>query len=241
MTESTGEWSEHYQTYLWRPRVPFDVKFEIERATGILLERDRRQTGQLIYRGASSIPPNRYQAQLRFEAALPQRNLYSMHVDVTAPRDWIGEADFHRGANRAFAYWTRNLQGVVDPGSLASASREIYDQRVAKTLALELALANRKEDMAPISAIQQAILDGLRRGRSFRTAHHESGMTIYFDGGQFIKQVYGVEESREIFARDDQIIAYLRAFYDWEARRNMYPHQPPELEVWRFIQRQLMA
>ena len=31
----------------------------------------------------------------------------------------------------------------------------------------------------------------------------------------------------------------LRWFYDWEAQRDVYPHQKDELQVWRYILGQL--
>jgi hypothetical protein len=233
------EWRHRCETYFWNPRMPFDVKFEIEKSTGILLERDPQQRSHLVFRGSSSTPPKQYHSELRFEAALPERNLYSLHVEATAPRQWFSEADFRRDAARAFEYWTRDLKTTARPGFLDSASRDLYEERVAATLERESQEANREEDEAPIRAVQQAVLEELRKGKSFRTAHHEGGTRIYFDGRRFVKSTCGEEQSRQVFDSEDQILAFIRSFYDWESRRDAYPHRPPELEVWRFIRKEL--
>jgi len=38
---------------------------------------------------------------------------------------------------------------------------------------------------------------------------------------------------------DAAMLAALRRFCEWDARRDTYPHPKPELEVWRFIRAQL--
>ena len=38
---------------------------------------------------------------------------------------------------------------------------------------------------------------------------------------------------------DEEMIRFLRTHFDWESRRDTYPHKPPELDVWKYIERQL--
>lgn len=38
---------------------------------------------------------------------------------------------------------------------------------------------------------------------------------------------------------DAAMLAALRRFCEWDARRDTYPHPKTELEVWRFIRAQL--
>jgi len=45
--------------------------------------------------------------------------------------------------------------------------------------------------------------------------------------------------SKTNFATDDEMLDCIRKFYDWDSRKDTYPHRPPELDVWKFIQRQL--
>jgi len=70
---------------------------------------------------------------------------------------------------------------------------------------------------------------------SFRTVHHEGGTTFRFDGKDFVRSTYGVEESKRMFATEEEMFKDLREFYDWWSRRDTFPHRPPELDVWRFI------
>ena len=61
-----------------------------------------------------------------------------------------------------------------------------------------------------------------------------------FDGKTFVRSEYGEEESVSVLATDDETLDCIRKFYDWESRKDSYPHRPPELEAWRFIQGQLI-
>jgi hypothetical protein len=89
-------------------------------------------------------------------------------------------------------------------------------------------------------ALKQEILAALRNGRSFRTAHHEGGTSIYFDGKTFVCSEYGEVESFKTLGTDDEALDRIEQLYDWESRKGSFPHRPPELEVWGFIQRQLI-
>ena len=89
-------------------------------------------------------------------------------------------------------------------------------------------------------ALKQEILAELRRGKSFRTAHHEGGTAIYFDGKTFVCSTYGEEESLKLLGTDDEALERIRELYDWDSRKESFPHRPPDLEVWRYIQRQLV-
>jgi hypothetical protein len=77
-------------------------------------------------------------------------------------------------------------------------------------------------------------------GKRFATAHHEGGTRLYFKGTKFVREDFGLEESLTEFSTDGEMLTCLRNFYDWESRKGTYPHRPPELDVWKFIQRELM-
>jgi hypothetical protein len=96
------------------------------------------------------------------------------------------------------------------------------------------------EDPAPIAAIQQDILAALRAGKVFRTAHKEGGSTIFFRGSSYRREDYGEEPDRQTYPTEQALLVVLRNLYDWESRRHIYPHRPPELDVWNYIRNQLM-
>ena len=50
---------------------------------------------------------------------------------------------------------------------------------------------------------------------------------------------YGESDERQEFDSDEAFLARLREFYDYESRREWNPHVPPEIEAWRFIERQM--
>ena len=237
--DETVNWTKDYSTFFWGSSHPFQVKFEIEKTTGVLLARDLTQTTQLTYSGTDNPPFVGRDIRLRFEAALPNGNWYSFNLAAWVPRTWYTEAEFLRNADGAFEFWVRNLQTAPSLGLLDSASKELYDQRVVEAAEEEAKLANQKEDPAPVTAVKQEILAELRKGRSFRTAHHEGGTTIYFDGKTFVCSEYGESESLTALATEAEALNRVREMYDWESRKGSFPHRPPELEVWEFIRRQL--
>jgi hypothetical protein len=236
----TENWERDYSAYFWDFADVFQAKFKIEKITGVLLKRDTAQTTKLTYSGSDIPPFIGRDVRLRFEAALPKGNWYSLQLSAWVPRTWYTEARFREYADTAFNYWTRNLQTAPSPGPLDSVSQELYDRRVREAADEEARLASQKEDQAPVIALKQEILAELRKGRSFRTAHHEGGTSIYFDGKTFMCSVYGVEESLRVLRTDDEALDCIRDLYDWDSRKESFPHRPPDLEIWRFIQRQLM-
>lgn len=236
--DSTEEWSQHYATFFQGGSSPLDLKFEIEKATGVLLTRDGDHASGLVFKGTSRPPPTGHRLELRLEAVLPGAVWYSLQDDMWLPCAWSTEAEFRSTADRTFEHWTRNLHKGSLP-SLNAASQELYDRMVRETVERETEAANRKEDDAPIRAIQQAVLAALRKGDRFGTAHHEGGTRIYISGGKFVREDYGMEESLTVFQTDEELLTCLRNFYDWESRRDTYPHRPPELDVWKYIQSQL--
>jgi hypothetical protein len=236
---ATGNWTQHFEIYFRGKPSPWEVKYEIEKTLGILLARDTGHTDKLVFIGSSPPPDAGHNIQLRFEAAFPEEGWYSLLDDAWVPRSWFSQDEFLTDAKRTFEYWTRNLQTSSNIDSLQNAPQKLYADRVHETLAIEFEEANRKTDEGPIQLVQQAVLAALRKGKRLGSSHHEGGTRLFFNGSKFVKEIYGVEESFTEFGTDDEMIACLRAFYDWDSRQDSYPHRPPELEVWKYIQRQL--
>jgi len=232
-------WTHDYSTFFWASSDPFEMRFEIEKIIGLLLEPDTTQSGLLTYSGSDNPPYIGRDVLLRFESALPRGNWYSLSVTAWVPRTWYTEAEFRGNADKAFGYWIHGLQSAPTLGFLDGASQELYHQRVSDAVAKEARRASEKEDPAPVTALKQEILAELRNGRSFRTAHHEGGTTIYFDGKTFVCSEYGEQESFRVLGTDDETLTCIRELYDWESRKDSFPHRPPELEIWRFIKGQL--
>jgi hypothetical protein len=237
--DQTENWIQEHSTYFWTSADPFEAKFDMEKTVGLLLERDTTQTSRLTYSGSDNPPFIGRDVQLRFEAALPKGNWYSFRVTAWVPRTWYTESEFRQNADRAFGFWTRNLQSAESLGLLDGASEDLYGQRTHEAVEKEARIASQKEDQAPITAVKQQILADLRNGKSFRTVHHEGGTTIYFDGKTFVRSEYGEVESLKVLGSEDEALDSIRELYDWESRKSSFPHRPPELGVWEFIRGQL--
>ncbi|MBZ5609754.1 MAG: hypothetical protein LAP38_15950 [Acidobacteriia bacterium] len=249
----TGEWTDTRETYFWYDRGPFQAKYDLEKLTGTLLELDRSSEDKLVYRGSSVVGVTKRALELRFEAVLPRapyvrkpptelreyRNLFFLRAETSAPRQWETEEDVKAAAARAFGYWTLRLPCGSQQIAWADASRPFYEQQAKEAIEQEMELASRVEDPNPIIALQKQVLVALRDGKSFRTSHKEGGTRLYFNGKTFLKEEFGEQESVPEFATDQEMIDCIRQFYDWDSRKESYPHKPAELEVWKYIQGQL--
>ena len=91
---------------------------------------------------------------------------------------------------------------------------------------------------AASAAIQQEILDALRRGAEFRTAHKEGGTVLRWQHGRFIREDYGDWSERAAYTDDAAFLAFLWRFFEWESR-SLQRVELPEPDRWRNIQQLL--
>ena len=92
---------------------------------------------------------------------------------------------------------------------------------------------------SPIAALQAAILAALRKGDTMRTSDHCGTTKLFFDGSQFVREDCGELPQVIHYPTDEAMLTCLRKFYDYPSRSHCFPHRPPELDVWLYIQRQL--
>ncbi|MDA4129866.1 MAG: hypothetical protein OK457_03760 [Thaumarchaeota archaeon] len=234
------DWSKEYLTYFWDSHSPLAVKYNMESITGILLERAEPKGRDLVYVGETGLTSCAIKLKLTYIAALPERNWYSLEVDCWVPRSWSTENEFLMKSNRAFTYWSGKLNSINDRTAIPSSIMNLYDQRVLETVEKEKQVPPSSEEILQTQEIQRMILEKLRKGKSFRTAHHEGGTIIFFDGTSFVQRIYGEEESTKNLESEKEALEYIKQLYDWDSRKDYYPHRPPELTVWKYIQRQLL-
>jgi hypothetical protein len=98
--DATGEWKQTYQAFFQGNSSSWNVKFEIEKTTGILLTRDQEQNSKLVFKGTSLPPPAGHRLELRLEAVLPDHAWYLLYDEMWLPRSWSSEAEFRRDADR---------------------------------------------------------------------------------------------------------------------------------------------
>lgn len=125
-----------FHAYFWHPRNPSAVKFWVEKTTSVLLEREDHD-GKLGFAGRAQFAPHFYRVALLFEAAFPDRNLYSLRLAAETPAGWT-TAERQRGdAGRAFRHWLRDAQITAAPAWSAALAAEAYAERVRAALAQE--------------------------------------------------------------------------------------------------------
>ena len=226
------------EAWFWRVERPLEMKFAAEKATRMLLARDPADSSVLAFAGTSSSKDPQYSARLGLQSVDPERYLYSLHMEASASAKWFTQEKLDQMADRAWQLWTSAWRTVPPPQPLVR-DESLYAQAVDDALSREAATANRRQDDAPVAAARQAVLDGLHAGKRCVESNKEGVTTFRFTGGEFTRDHLGEWEERHVFADADALLADLRRFYDWDTKRETYPHSPPETEVWRYILRRM--
>lgn len=96
-------------------------------------------------------------------------------------------------------------------------------------------------DMAldEVTTIQQTILQAMRDGATYSTAHKEGGAVIRFHARRFVYAEYGDYETRREFASDTEFLAFLREFFEYRIVRPAGSAAVSEADAWRQILQQL--
>ncbi len=233
------DWTFRLDARFTDSRPVLEVKYDIEKRVNRLLPRDAERPGTLAFRAYSKsyTTSGGTNVELRLEAAYETHNLYTLQFDADGAADAGKQKAWEENIRRNFERWTSGLALAEDR---AASSPDRYRQVVEETIARETELANRvNHDDEAVRVIQEAILSGLRHGKSFFTANKEGGTHIRFLGTGFVLQGYGESNDREEFSSAPEFLARLRKFYDYESRRDWSPHAPPEIEVWKYIERQM--
>jgi hypothetical protein len=210
-------------------RTPREIRGALEREFMTPLQ-TRMDEGALECHGAASVNGATCGIALRFVAAAPGSNAYWLRLTLSWAGLPVEHQTYHqRTAGSWFDLWTRDLE----PGTPAEPERsDAYERLAADALAEDAGLSH-------MDAVQRHVLQALREGACFRTAHKEGGSVISWRGGRFVRQDYGESDARETFAEEAAFLAFLRRFYDWETQRGIPGGAPGELERWRLIARLL--
>jgi hypothetical protein len=203
-------------------RPPLDVVYEMESRVRRLLPLDPNASG-LVFRGAA--PGNAI--ELHLEAADETHNVYLLRLEATT---------INATAQANFSRWMAGLATAA----AVQGSPERYSRLMAEAIAGEAARGNPgPEDAAAIARIQQAMLAGLGRGKSFGTVSKEGGTNIRWAGDRFVMQDFGDSEERKEFTGPAAFLGALRQFYDRRAWWEFHPHRASETQIWQYIAGQL--
>jgi len=190
------------------------------------------EDGRLAYAAQARVTGAQYAFELRFEAALPGVNAYSLRIDSSWSAMPASSHDYFRKTGGGWIdFWTRSFKRD-EPVEAGEGSAEQYARLCDEALQSEARLGS-------VPAIQQIIIAGMKRGATFSTAHKEGGTILKWLDGCFIRSDYGEDPDLKKFADETEFLKSLREFYDFETSRAVYPDKVPEIDAWKLILRKL--
>lgn len=214
-------------------RPPHEVQFALERQLMTPFTASM-QNDRLILTAVANVVGARYDFELRFEAAMPLQNCYSLQVETSWADAAATHHDYYRKtADSWFDHWTRHFVPAEPPAADAGAP-ERYQ-------AICLASLNAEAHLDTVTTIQQTIVAAMKAGGRFSTSHKEGGTNISWNGEHFVRSDYGDYPDHRTFASEAEFLQALRMFYDWETSANVYPEKVSDLVAWKLILRLLRS
>jgi hypothetical protein len=209
-------------------RSPHAIQFALERDLMTLFAISM-QNERLIMTASAKIVGARYDFTLRFEAAMPQHNCYSLCVETSWADAAATHHDYYRKtAGSWFEHWTRDLQPAEPPD--ADGAPERYQ-------AICLASMNAEVHLDSVPALQQAIVAAMKRGGRFTTSSKEGDTNFRWSGDRYVRTDVGDYPGTVVHASEAEFLDMLRKYYDWETSKNVYPEKVSELVAWKLILR----
>ena len=212
-------------------RPPHAIQFALERDLMTLFTA-AMQNDRLIMVATAKVVGAQYAFELRFVAAMPHINCYSLQVETS----WADAAPTHHDyyrhtADSWFRFWTRDFQ-PADPPVAEQAPSERYQNMCAASL-------NAEAHLDSVPALQQTIVAAMKRGARFTTSHKEGGTNLSWNGEHFVRSDHGDYPDHITYASEGHFLDALRKFYDQETSQNVYPEKVSDLVAWKLILRLL--
>jgi hypothetical protein len=206
------------------------VQFSLERELMVLFA-SSVDSGRLRLTASGDVNGARYVFALRFEAALPHVNCYSLQIDTSWEAEPATHVDYYRKTSDSwFELWTRDLM-MAPPPDPDDGLEDRYQDLVGAALVAE-------QHLDSVSAIQREILTAMQHGRRFATSHKEGGTDIFWRDGVFVRSDHG-DTSQIVKYRDEaEFLTSLRQFCQWEVARHAIEARS-EFDVWKLILRRL--
>lgn len=213
-------------------RAPHEIQFVLERELMTLFQ-PVPEEAQLTLAAATKIHGVPLRVRIVFEAALAFTNCYRLQFAAAATELSPTPPTGPRKALDGWVdLWTREFKPAPAPAP-RDGSAERYRELADRALTAEAHLQS-------VPAVQQEILNSLRAGASFSTAHKEGGTNIRFDRGRFVRADYGESARVDEYRDEAAFLDFLRKFYDGETSRNIYPEKASEFTAWKLMLRLLV-
>lgn len=212
-------------------RPPHEVQFALERAIRTLFTL-AMEDGKLCLRAKASVVAAGYDILLRFEAALPEWNCYSLRMEVSWGELSSDNFDYYRKTSRSwFECWTSDFVAANRP--LANeGSVKRYRQLCEEAL-------NAEKYLDSVAAIQQAIIAAMKEGARYYDSHKEGGTNIYFERERFVRLDYGDDPDERHFTDESEFLKMLYQFCHWQATCHSDKDQLSDIDTWRLILRRM--
>ena len=237
-TDPAAPWTQRYFTYFWDQRLPHAVQFDLETRTGVLMPLQPGE-GPVTYLGARKSYDLTGPIELRLEGCGVKGNLYSITFHAEQDRKISERAKFLTKSEMAFQRWMEDLPTAISLDGMKLGTGEKYEELAQQAREWDAKQAAIVEDPAEIAAAQKAVLDEFRAGKEFFSANKEGAVWIRMEDGVLARRSIGEDESVTYYPTEPEMIAFVRKYFDWDARRDTLPHKPPEAEIWKFIGAQL--
>lgn len=213
------------------PRPPQEIRMDLERDLMVLLNA-MVEDSRLVMPGTVKVDGATCAVVLRFEAAGVRTNWYSLVFEMAWGELPSDSHAYHRhAADGWFDLWARNFTDTGKTFPEKNCTKRYADQTAA--------VLGAEAHLNSVEAVQQEIINGMRAGASFSTAHKEGGTVLSFRGDRFIRADFGESQERVEFADEPSFLTALRNLYQWETGRGFHPDQPSEYVRWKLMLRLL--
>ncbi len=211
-------------------RPPHKIQFALERDLMTLFTTSIED--RLILTAGAMVVGARYEFELRFEAAMPITNCYSLRVETSWADAAATHHDYYRKtAGSWFDHWTREFI-PADPPAADEGSSARYREICVASL-------NAEAHLDTVPAVQQTIIAAMKTGARFTTSNKEGDTSITWNGERFVRIDQGDYPDMVVFSSEPGFLEALRKFYDWETSKNVYPEKVSDLVAWKLILRLL--
>lgn len=213
-------------------RPPHEVQFALERGLGTLFTPSIEE-GMMCLRAKANIVGADYDFLLRFEAALPEWNCYSLRAKALWGELPSDHAEYYRKtAGSWFKHWTSEFIAANSPLA-CQGSAERYRQHCEQALSAE-------EHLDSVAAIQKTIIAAMKNGARFYDSHKEGDTRIFWKWERFTRSDTGDYPDERHFNDEGDFLKMLYRFCHRDATRNFDKDQLSELDTWRLILRRMI-
>lgn len=212
-------------------RPPHQLQFALERDVRTLFTPSLEE-GVLYLRASAKVVGMGYDLLLRFEAALPEWNCYSLRLDVSWRELSADNYEYYRKTSGSwFESWTSDFAPANRP--LANeGSAERYRKLCEEALSAE-------KHLDSVAAIQMAIIAAMKEGARFYDSHKEGDTKVYWAKERFIRLDEGDDPDERHFTDESEFLKMLYSFCHWQATSHSDKDQLSEIDTWRLILRRM--